>query len=678
MNSIFIQLLNMSITASWIVLAVIILRLLLKEAPKWIRGVLWGFVALRLIFPFSIESVFSLIPSTETISQGIGTAASPAIDSGLPFVNQVINPVLSSTLALNTAESINPMQIITSVATYLWLAGMATMLLYAVVSYLRIYRKVRESVKTENGAYICDGISTPFILGIFRPKIYLPSSMKQLDTEFVLLHEKAHLKRRDHIWKPLGFLLLTVYWFNPALWIAYILLCRDIELACDEKVLKGEGMSIKKEYSDALINCSVPRRMVTACPLAFGEVGVKGRVKSVLNYKKPTFWIILVAVVACIATAVCLLTNPLSTKIDDQLKTFLDMKIAEQHKSDKTEDNFLTSDCKILGTKKNGSETTIYAWILYQEYSYNGELKVESGSHIPTAITVRKTDNSGDSGIDYELVEYWIPRDGSYYADDIKDKFPLSLRSKALDNNSINEQKANCLKSAQEYYGISVSAVGGADEPNNITINPSDYSSVYQCSSEKDIATISLDPQGKKFSFSFSLLSSYIAMGTYEENNEFIVAHADGNNDKYTFKKSGQNMLFIGDKSSQIPSYSYSSNAQAEVCLADGAVFLPTETKDVKSDAKANSFFNAEVLEVDDKSILVKPDADSEEIKSADKISVSLDFISTIPHPSFKAGDRVQVIYNGEIAESYPAQIHDVFAIYSLDENGEVIRKWTN
>ena len=308
MNAVFIKLLNMSITASWLVLAVILLRFFLKKAPKWIMGVLWGFVAIRLICPFSLESIFSLVPSTEPIPQNIILSEYPAINSGLPIINQTINPILSESLAPNAGDSINPMQIIVSAASVVWIIGILAMLLYTFISYVRIRRKVCEAVPLKDNIWVCDHISTPFILGMIRPRIYLPSSMNEEDIEYVISHEKVHLKRKDHIWKPLGFLLLSVYWFNPILWVAYILLCKDIELACDEKVIRQFGMEIKKPYSDALINCSVPRKMISACPLAFGEVGVKERVKGVLNYKKPAFWVILVAVIICIATAICLLT----------------------------------------------------------------------------------------------------------------------------------------------------------------------------------------------------------------------------------------------------------------------------------------------------------------------------------------------------------------------------------
>ena len=310
MEAIFLKILNMSITASWLVLAIVILRLILKKAPKAISVFMWALVGVRLICPFSFESILSLIPSAETVPQDIIYSEAPAIHSGVPIFNSTVNPIISENLAPEVGASVNPMQIIAFVASVVWIVGIVAMLLYTVISYFRIHRKVREAVPYQDNIWLCDHIDTPFILGVIRPRIYLPSNMNEQDIEYVIAHEKAHLKRHDHWWKPLGFLLLTVYWFNPILWIAYILLCKDIELACDEKVIKDMGTEIKKPYSEALINCSVPRKMISACPLAFGEVGVKGRVKSVLNYKKPAFWIIVVAVVASIVVAVCFLTNP--------------------------------------------------------------------------------------------------------------------------------------------------------------------------------------------------------------------------------------------------------------------------------------------------------------------------------------------------------------------------------
>lgn len=463
MEAIFLKILNMSITASWLVLAIVILRLILKKAPKAISVFMWALVGVRLICPFSFESILSLIPSAETVPQDIIYSEDPAIHSGVPIFNSTVNPIISENLAPEVGASVNPMQIIAFVASVVWIVGIVAMVLYTVISYFRIHRKVREAVPYQENIWLCDHIDTPFILGVIRPRIYLPSNMNEQDIEYVIAHEKAHLKRHDHWWKPLGFLLLTVYWFNPILWIAYILLCKDIELACDEKVIKDMGTEIKKPYSEALINCSVPRKMISACPLAFGEVGVKGRVKSVLNYKKPAFWIIVVAVVACIALSVGFLTNP-ATKLDTNMASFIEEQIIEYHHGGYKSGEFYCTDFKVLGTNKDKENTTVYMWVLYSEYDkVNGKIEDVSGAHIPTVITVKKTDSS-----QYELVEYWEPRDGSYYAEDIKDKFPWYLHGKALDTERyIKEQQANCNQKAQAYFA-SISNVGGVDGPANV------------------------------------------------------------------------------------------------------------------------------------------------------------------------------------------------------------------
>ena len=309
MDEVFLKILNMSISAGWLVLAVLVLRLLLKKAPKWMRILLWAAVGVRLVLPFSLESSLSLMPSAQTVPGDIVYAMHPAIDSGVPIINAAVNPVLGSSLAATPQYSANPIQKLLFVAAILWVVGMVALTVFAFVSWLRIRLRVREAVR-EDGVWVCDRIPSPFILGVFFPRIYLPSDLSGKDREYVLAHERAHLRRGDHLWKPLGFVLLTVHWFNPLLWVGYWLLCRDIELACDEKVMAQLGEEAKKPYADALINCSVPRSLLTACPLAFGENGVKGRLKAILHYKKPAFWIVAVAIIACVAVGVCFLTDP--------------------------------------------------------------------------------------------------------------------------------------------------------------------------------------------------------------------------------------------------------------------------------------------------------------------------------------------------------------------------------
>lgn len=322
LTSLFIHLFNMSITATWIALAVILLRLVLKRTrvPKALLCILWVLVAARLILPFSVESVLSLVPSRETVPPTILLDDNPAIHSGIPVVNNTFNPIISDHLSPDPWESVNPMQVIWTVASWVWIVGMILMAVYATASYLRLRRQVRVSLETAPNVMLCDHIDTPFILGIIRPHIYLPSALSESTAPSVLAHERAHLARRDHLWKPLGFLILTVYWFNPILWVAYILLCRDIELACDERVVKNMTAAEKKDYSEALLTCSMPRHVISisACPLAFGEVGVKERVKSVLHYKKPLFWVVILALVASVIVGVCFLTDPISKVHESQ------------------------------------------------------------------------------------------------------------------------------------------------------------------------------------------------------------------------------------------------------------------------------------------------------------------------------------------------------------------------
>lgn len=322
MNRIFSTLLTMSIGAAWLILIVILLRLLLKQAPKWVNCVLWGFVALRLVCPFVPESRFSLMPGAFRMQNRYGSAAE---------LNFVQTPVGAGNLSQTVVDGAGAagmtgistgagaattgfwgagIQQLLTVGSILWLIGVIVMLAYAVYSYLRVRRQVSEAIWLRENLWICDQVKSPFILGLFRPKIYLSSGMEEAQFPYVIAHEQAHLKRGDQWWKPLGFVLLMIHWFNPLVWAAYILFCRDLELACDESAVRDLTLEECKSYSYALLSCSMQRRLVTVCPLAFGEVGVKKRVKEILNYKKPSFWILLAAVVVCVIVAVCFLTNP--------------------------------------------------------------------------------------------------------------------------------------------------------------------------------------------------------------------------------------------------------------------------------------------------------------------------------------------------------------------------------
>lgn len=329
MSELFLKIINMSISASWLVLVVLAFRFIFRKAPKWVNVLLWGIVAVRLICPFAIESSFSLVPDSVGNGELVAKWADDYIDDidihhpGSVYYDAAVGAgrepisdgeggyyVVTKHDQLGEPDTIENTVIPT--LSVIWVYGVILLAIYTVVSYWRLQRKVSEAVILRDNIFQSENVGSPFVLGIIKPRIYLPYNMDEQDLEHVVAHERAHIRRKDHLWKPLGFLLLTIHWFNPLMWLAYVLLCRDIELACDEKVIQELGNEQRADYSQALVACSVNRRMIAACPLAFGEVGVKERVKSVLNYKKPAFWVIAVSVVACVVVAVCFLTNPIN------------------------------------------------------------------------------------------------------------------------------------------------------------------------------------------------------------------------------------------------------------------------------------------------------------------------------------------------------------------------------
>ena len=319
MDKLFITIVNNGLVASWIILAVIVLRKLLNRIPKWVNCLLWGLVAIRLAIPFSIESIFSLIPSANPVPADIEYAKIPKIDSGMHAVNMVINPVLENHFAVKEIASVNPIQVIIFITSYIWLIGVIGLLIYAFVSFIMLKRQVKNAQAIDKGIFRSGTIDSPFILGFVKPSIYIPDYLDDEAYICVTEHEKAHIKRGDFIWKPFGFLILSVYWFNPLCWFAYIMLCKDIEYACDEKVTKDKDKNWKATYCQVLLDCSSKRKMIAACPVAFGEVSVKDRIKFVIRYKKPTLGMIVLAFVACIVVGICFLTNPKTTEISDDI-----------------------------------------------------------------------------------------------------------------------------------------------------------------------------------------------------------------------------------------------------------------------------------------------------------------------------------------------------------------------
>ncbi|MGN0313292.1 MAG: M56 family metallopeptidase [Fusicatenibacter sp.] len=311
MGDVFLKLFNMSIAAGWLILFVLLLRLLFRKMPSWVRCILWAIVAFRLLCPFSLESMFSLIPSGEILSADtVRYAAAPAITSGISSLDGALNPVISQVFAPEPVSSVNPLYVVMYLAGLVWLIGLLLLIGYALFGYLRLKRRVREAVHLRDNIWVCDAVTSPFLFGVINPKIYLSSTGEDSQQTYVLAHEQAHLKRKDHWWKLLGYLLLSVYWFHPLVWAAYFLFCRDIELACDEKVIREFDVSEKKAYCHALLSCGMQRTLLFTCPLSFGEVSVKKRVKSILHYRKPAAFVTIGALVLCAAVALCFLTNP--------------------------------------------------------------------------------------------------------------------------------------------------------------------------------------------------------------------------------------------------------------------------------------------------------------------------------------------------------------------------------
>jgi len=301
---------NRAVTAGWLVLAVVVLRLLLRRAPRWIHCTLWGVVAARLALPFSIPSSFSLVPSAQTIVPGSLHAARPVIETGIPAVNTQVEQYLQSVYYEGVTVPAGTAAHTADLLAVIWITGAALLGLYCLGTYLHLRFRLRTAVRSPDGLWQSEWVDSPFVLGLLRPRIYVPFRMDGDTLAQVAAHERAHIARGDHVWKVLAFVLLALHWFQPLLWAAYILFCRDMEYACDQRVLRALDDEGRRRYSAALLHCAAPRRTAAVCPVAFGELRVGQRIKGALHYKKPAFWLVLLAVLALVVTAVCFLTDP--------------------------------------------------------------------------------------------------------------------------------------------------------------------------------------------------------------------------------------------------------------------------------------------------------------------------------------------------------------------------------
>lgn len=460
MEKLFLSVLNMSLIASVMVVVAVFVRLMLKKAPRWIVCLLWGLVAVRLVCPFSFESVLSLIPSAEPIPQEITLMENPQIDTGIYIVNNVVNPIISDTVTSDSLASVNKVEATVRIASYIWLFGIVCLTGYAVVSYIMLYRKTKGAISVGDRIKISDYIETPFILGIIRPFVYVPSGISDEQFKHIIAHENAHLKRLDYLWKPMGFIILSIHWFNPFVWIAYIMLCKDIEIACDEKVIRELAKNDITAYAQTLLNCSQERRIILMCPIAFGEVSVKERIKHVLSFKKPAFWIILVAVIVCAIVAVCFLTNPkreeepglVETNIENNSEndSMSELELSETTEADNadTAEEALTfeeaiyqeiikhgskyapasgvSEYKVASfikleeavTDGTVEERYVKGMAMYMEANVTDEgIEETSSLHIPVILTFEVVDGN------YVLKEWWESGEGAFYGQSIVDNF---------------------------------------------------------------------------------------------------------------------------------------------------------------------------------------------------------------------------------------------------------------
>ncbi|OUP60272.1 M56 family metallopeptidase [Butyricicoccus pullicaecorum] len=464
MTELFLSFVNRSITAGWMILPVLCLRWCLRNfRSKDLICILWGLVGLRLALPFSLPTPFSLVPSAQTIPTDIMYASSPAIDTGLSTLNQAVNPMLSASFSPNPAASANPLQIWLALAALIWVIGIALFALYALISLLRLRHRLTEAVPVGENVWVCDHIASPFLLGLAHPRIYLPSSLDPQTAVSVIAHEHAHLMRRDPIWKAVGFVLLALYWFHPLVWVAYILFCRDMELACDARATRDFSPAERKTYAEALLACSLPHAVRSFCPLAFGEIGVKSRIRALLQGKKPSRLLVILTACVIVALAVCFLTDPVPSDQSESSTSALALTdevisdaILTHYNAHSTDDLLCTeSHIPLLTTYRQNDDgsikVTAYLMVLYLELARDGDwFREQSGSHIPTALTFHVQPDGSCT-----LTEYWEPGDGSLYAPDIRAKFPADIAERALDTQRyIDEQMKACYDQAIAYWGL--------------------------------------------------------------------------------------------------------------------------------------------------------------------------------------------------------------------------------
>ena len=655
MNELFLKIINMSISASWLVVAVLILRLVLKKAPKWVNVLLWGIVAVRLICPFSFESALSLIPSAETFPEKIISGPSFDVQTGITPIDNRINDYLGDRYFEGVTVPTNNGNNVMTILTIVWIIGILLLATYTIISYQRLNRKVDTAVHYKDNIFQSENVSSPFVLGLIKPRIYLPFKLDGQDMEHVVAHEQAHIRRKDHWWKPLGFLLLTIHWFNPLMWLAYVLLCRDIELACDEKVIKELGNEQRADYTQALVACSVNRRMIAACPLAFGEVGVKERVKSVMNYKKPAFWVIIIAVIVCVGVAVCFLTNPKQDRYTLRIVVpagsqeefvYTDEEVSTVRNSIKIWSGDGLGDTEVLLFPVNKTAETGYT-ATYLTHGLPVEFDAEKDTWFKIGVNMQNSTNEDIIVyVEVENVEVRIVDEINsviewfdYLETPDEMKWDGSLEISLTEFPDVTFRWT---------YGEML-AVKGSKSTSLYTGMP--IWNAYFC----DLTGDGLPELCSSISWGSGMIDNRVIIYDYANGASYELS--DRGYFDFTLRfHEADGYLYVDKKK-------YNTDELVET----GRLVFKNNTIQIEGFSnEAYQVFQAEILEIHGGHYLVKPVEGSWELNSADRIEVPIR--NAHPSPEPEIGDVIEIEYSGEILETYPAQIADVYGIKIIKE----------
>lgn len=655
MSDLFLKIVNMSISASWLVVAVLILRLVLKKAPKWVNVLLWGIVAVRLICPFSFESALSLIPSAETFPEKIISGPSFDVQTGITPIDNRINDYLGDRYFEGVTVPTNNGNNVMTILTIVWTIGILLLVAYTVISYWRLHREIDTAVRYKDNIFQSENVSSPFVLGIIKPRIYLPFNMNGQDLEHVVAHEQAHIRRKDHWWKPLGFLLLTIHWFNPLMWLAYVLLCRDIELACDEKVIKELGNEQRADYTQALVACSVNRRMIAACPLAFGEVGVKERVKSVMNYKKPAFWVIIIAVIVCVGVAVCFLTNPKQDRYTLRIVVpagsqeefvYTDEEVSTVRNSIKIWSGDGLGDTEVLLFPVNKTAETGYT-ATYLTHGMPVEFDAEKDTWFKIGVNMQNPTNEDIIVyVEVENVEVRIVDEINsviewfdYLETPDEMKWDGSLEISLTEFPDVTFRWT---------YGEML-AVTGSKSTSLYTGMP--IWNAYFC----DLTGDGLPELCSTISWGSGMIDNRVTI--YDYANGVSYELSDRGYFDFTLRQDHQDGRLYVDK----------TKYHTDELVETGRLVFKNHCIQIEGFSnEAHQVFQAEILEIHGGHYLVKPVEGSWELNSADRIEVPIR--NAHPSPEPEIGDVIEIEYSGEILETYPARIADVYGIKVIKE----------